>query len=86
MKSEYRQFSESDIENWTPFKNSDPSFDFMIELYLEYVNDYLTPARWAEAHHMDSDTGRKFLDLARSIYRQRSELKAVLKAAKNPNS
>lgn len=86
MKSEYKKFPKSDIENWTPEINPDPSYDFMIELYLEYVNDYLTIRHWAEAHHMDTITGQRFIELSSSIWRARSELRDVLKAAKNPHA
>lgn len=39
-----------------------------IGAYLDYRNNYLTPARWAEHNGLSEEHGRAFLALAKAIF------------------
>lgn len=81
----YPDFSLKDVENWTPALNPDPSYDFMIALYLEYFNDYITTSAWSRAHHINPESGRVFIDSARAIMKLKSEVRDTLKCATDPH-
>jgi hypothetical protein len=40
----------------------------LINAYLDYFNNYLTPAKWAEHNGLSEEHGRAFLALAKAIY------------------
>lgn len=41
--------------------------DYLIELYLDYRNNYLTVATFAEHNGLTTEQGRAFIDLARTV-------------------
>ena len=40
----------------------------LIEAYLNYRNNYLTPERWAEHNGLSEEHGKALLVLAKAIY------------------
>ena len=41
--------------------------DIIINAYLDYLNNYLTIATWAEHNGLTEEQGIKFIELAREI-------------------
>lgn len=40
----------------------------LIEIYLDYINNYLTIARYAECNEMYEDQAQKLINLAEQVY------------------
>ena len=40
----------------------------LINIWLDFHNDYLTPEKYAEHHHITTEQARALIDLARAIF------------------
>lgn len=74
------------VSRWTPEVDPNPSASLIEALYLEYVNDYLTYSVWGEAHHMDADSAKRFLDAAKALFQRRCDAQMILRTNVNPHA
>lgn len=44
--------------------------EFLKAAYLDYLNNYLTYARWGEDNHMSEEAAREVIDLGHEFYRR----------------
>jgi hypothetical protein len=50
------------------------AYDYLIKLYLDYTNNYLTLAKFAEHHCISEVDARKLIDLGKSYNEHGPEL------------
>ena len=49
------------LESGKPIQNAR---DYLISIYLDYVNNYLTEEKWAEHNGLELSQAKKLLDIA----------------------
>jgi len=52
--------------------------DYLADLYLTYVNDFLTTEVFAEYYGLDEDDAKKLLEIAKKSHEQRVEYSKFL--------
>lgn len=51
-----------------------PAYRYLLDLYLDWVNNYASTSRFAEDHGLEPDDARRLIEIGRNLHYQLADL------------